>query len=213
MRICSNFFVTLRWYCSYLEDRKKKFHPRDGHGGPDTPMFKKKKKKSKEEKHYMSSRCSCGVIKVSTARCDIPLRLEAATLATRFLDHNAASAPPRRRKHSTFPPPFLARVWNRSPLKVRRHVVCFSWFFFGACATLFPSTKLKVRCRQICRHCFKTSIFFLFTPLSCSAKMTSRNGTGFHNDGRFILKSRACDPRVWISRVGSRTTCWVVLLC
>lgn len=129
MRICSNFFVTLRWYCSYLEDRKKKFHPRDGHGGPDTPMFKKIKK-SKEEKHYMSSRCSCGVIKVSTARCDIPLRLEAATLATCFLDHNAASAPPRRRKHSTFSPPFLARVWNRSPLKVRRHVVCFSCLGF-----------------------------------------------------------------------------------
>lgn len=169
MRISSNFFVILRWYCSYLEDRKKKFHPGDGHGGPDTPMFKKKKK-SKEEKHYMSSRCSCGVIKVSTARCDIPLRLEAATLATCFLDHNAASAPPRRRKHSTFSPHFL-RVFEIAPLWKFGDTVCVSnvWVFFGADATLFPSTKLKLRCRQICRHCFKTSTrnadIFFYSPL------------------------------------------------
>lgn len=118
----------------------------------------------------MSSRCSCGVIKVSTARCDIPLRLEVATLATCFLDHNAASAPPRRRKQPTFSPHFL-RVFEIAPLWKFGDTVCVSnvWVFFGADATLFPSTKLKLRWRQICRHCFKTSTrnadIFFYSPL------------------------------------------------
>lgn len=57
--------------------------------------------------------------------------------------------------------------------------------------------------------------YWIFSIFSCRAVMTSRNASKCLYDGWqvfFFFKGRACKPRVWVTHIGSGTTCLVVLI-
>lgn len=104
-----------------------------------------------------------------------------------------------------------------------------SWFLITSIYKLFNGNSLPVDCseKNISLSCsqysclthrwtnFSVYLFRLFIPLPYLPIMTSRSSCSyvFVMADKFILRRRACEPRMWITQVNSGTIWSVVLLC